>query len=369
MPVARQDRPRDVPLAAATVATSKRRPMLVYLHAFRAVAIIFIVFGHCVRVFDWSPTPRVELFLLDLLENGTVLFVFIAGYLFEYLSDRYEYRNYVSTKIRNVIVPYLIISIPGLVHDIVLSDPVAIWPQLAGTDWLYQVGWFLLKGGAGLNFPMWFIPMIALFYLAAPVFMQFVRRPALYMLVPVFIVVSLLIHRPTHARLDTIHQAVYYLSAYLSGMAISHFRDQIEPWLQRAWMPLAVLTCAMVVAQWRWGPFHGNYQASAPFSMEKGLIDWIFLQKTVMCLALIGFMRRWYVRRFKVVDLVADLSFPVFFVHAYFIFAATLLFPSAPSGSILGYFALAGGVFSLSVATVVLLKRMLGTNSRWVLGA
>ena len=71
----------------------------------------------------------------------------------------------------------------------------------------------------------------------------------------------------------------------------------------------------------------------------------------------------------RLVDLVADLSFPVFFLHAYFIFGATLLFGSVPAGSILGFVALAGGVFSLSVATVVLLKGMLGSSSRWVLGA
>lgn len=343
--------------------------MLAYLHAFRAVAILFIVLGHCVRLFDWKPAPRVELFLLDLLENGTVLFVFIAGYLFEYLSDRYETRNYLTTKLHNVIVPYLIISVPALVHDVLLNDPVSVWPQLAGTSWPYQVGWYLLKGGAGLNFPMWFIPMIALYYLAAPLFMQFVRRPVLYWMLPVLVVISLLIHRPAHDRLDTIHQAVYYLSAYVGGMAISHFRDRIEPWLERLWFPLGFLTCAIVVAQWRWSPFHGNYQGVAPFSTEHGLIDWIFLQKLVMCLALVGFMRRCYLQRIKLVDLVADLSFPVFFVHAYFIFGATLLFGAAPAGSILGYLALAGGVFSLSVATVVLLKGMLGSSSRWVLGA
>ena len=359
----------EVAAAAPPAVAAKRRPMLAYLHAFRAVAILFIVLGHCVRLFDWAPVPRVELFLLDLLENGTVLFVFIAGYLFEYLSDRYEYRSYLTTKLRNVIVPYLIISVPALVHDVLLNDPVAIWPQLAGTSWPYQVGWFLLKGGAGLNFPMWFIPMIALYYLAAPLFMQFVRRPALYWLLPVLVVVSLLIHRPAHDRLDTLHQAAYYFSAYVAGMAISHFRDRIEPLLQRFWLPLAFLTSAIIVAQWRWSPFHGNYQAIAPFSMEHGLVDWIFLQKMIMCLALVGFMRRWYVQRIKLVDLVADLSFPVFFLHAYFIFGATLLFGSVPAGSILGFVALAGGVFSLSVATVVLLKGMLGSSSRWVLGA
>ena len=58
------------------------RPVLTHLFAFRAVAIVVILAGHCVRLFDWDGLTRVMFFLLDLLENGTVLFVFIAGYLF-----------------------------------------------------------------------------------------------------------------------------------------------------------------------------------------------------------------------------------------------------------------------------------------------
>jgi surface polysaccharide O-acyltransferase-like enzyme len=358
----------DEAVKAQSVATPKRRPMLTHLHAFRAVAILFIVAGHCVRLFDWGDTPRVELFLLDALENGTVLFVFIAGYLFEYLSGKFEYRSYASTKLRNVILPYLIISVPALIHDVLITDPSINFPQLAGTGWVQQVCWFLVQGGAGINFPMWFIPMIALFYVAAPAFMQFVKRPGLYAILPVLVVVSLLLHRPSHARFDTLAQALYYLPAYLAGMWASHARERLEPLLIRYWLPLSVTLGVMLVAQWRWSPFHGNYGGLASFSQENGLIDWLFLQKFLMCFVLLGLMGRWYRRRIPAVDYVADLSFPVFFLHAYFIFVFGLFFSEPPPGNPAIFFATVGTIFGASIILAASVKKLLGDRSRWVLG-
>ena len=348
----------------------RRKPMLAYVHAFRAAAILFIVAGHCVRLFDWSGTPRVELFLLDALENGTVLFVFIAGYLFEYLADRFNYRDYLRTKLRNVIAPYLIIMIPALVHDVWLVDASIANPRLAGEHALYQAAWHLLVGGAGINFPMWFIPMIALYYVAAPIFMLIARRPVLFWSIPLLLVLSTLLHRPSPLRLDTLIQAAYYLCAYVTGMWVSRNRDVVEPWLRRHWLPICAAVAVMIVAQWRWGPFHGNYNSLGSFSREHGWIDWLFLQKLLMCFAFIGFLGRWYTRSIPLVDRVADLSFPIFFVHAYFIFLQEKLYPfgQAPGG-LAGYLVTVVSVTAASLLLVMGIRKLAGERSRWIIGA
>ena len=221
-------------LAGSLVGSPARpsRPVLTHLFAFRALAIIVIVAGHCIDVFDWSGSPGPQWFLMGVLENGTVLFVFIAGYLFEYLSGRFEYRRYLSGKLRDVILPYLLVSVPGLVHD--MSTYEGSWQ-----GWLYKVIWLLLQGGAGLNFPLWFIPMIALYYLAAPAFILFVRHPRLYALLPLLVVLSALIHR-VEDNSATTFQAAYFLSAYVAGMWASHVRQSLEPVLKKYWLPLAV---------------------------------------------------------------------------------------------------------------------------------
>ena len=61
-----------------------------YIHSFRALAILFIVGGHCIDFFNWSEgSAAIERMLRILISNGSVLFVFIAGYLFQHLAIKY----------------------------------------------------------------------------------------------------------------------------------------------------------------------------------------------------------------------------------------------------------------------------------------
>ena len=153
-------------------------------------------------------------------------------------------------------------------------------------------------------------------------------------------------------------------------MWASHSRARLEPMLQKHWLPLTLGLGAMIIAQWRWSPFHGNYQGRAPFSVEHGLIDWTVLQKLLMCFVLLGFTARWYTRRVRGVDLLAELSFPIFFLHAYFIFLfQSALGPPQPDGSLMLYAAGAGSILLASTLLALSLKSALGRNSRWVIGA
>jgi len=61
-----------------------------YIHSFRALAIFFIVAGHSIDIFMWSIDSELERFLKIFFSNGTALFVFIAGYLFQHLSVKYQ---------------------------------------------------------------------------------------------------------------------------------------------------------------------------------------------------------------------------------------------------------------------------------------
>ncbi|MCR4662599.1 MAG: hypothetical protein K5622_01765, partial [Endomicrobiaceae bacterium] len=61
-----------------------------YIHIFRAIAIIIIVAGHC---FD-CPQAILDSLVNVFIKGGTALFVFIAGFLFQYLSDTYTYPTY-----------------------------------------------------------------------------------------------------------------------------------------------------------------------------------------------------------------------------------------------------------------------------------
>ena len=292
---------------------------LPHVHNFRAIAITLIVAGHCIPAFNWQQSPLLEGALLDIFANGTVLFVFIAGYLFHHLSKKYEYKDYLKKKMKNVVLPYFIISIPAVWLAVFWEDPEALYPQLTGSSTFYQIIWFYVKGGAHINFPLWFIPMIFLFYIAAPIFMEFKKSPKLYWLLPVFFIpVSLLAHRPEFPNLDVIHSCIYYLSAYLLGMFASQFRQDVDDFVDQNFKILLGIYLIIFVFHLTLSNTHGNYSASTPFALEAGFIDWTYFQKLLMCFLLLGFLRKFDVSS-KVVGYTATVSFTIFFVHAYFI--------------------------------------------------
>ena len=69
-----------------------------------------------------------------------------------------------------------------------------------------------------MNFALWFIPMITIFYVAAPLFSAMIRHPVSYWILPPLVVLSALIHRVPNPGLAIVHMALYLLPAYIAGM-------------------------------------------------------------------------------------------------------------------------------------------------------
>src|SRR5882762_3443553 len=86
-----------------------QKQFLNYIHYFRGIAIIFVVGGHTYLTLSWNKGTSSQIFFDCLWQNGSVLFVFIAGFLFQHLSGKFEYKKYLKNKALNVVLPYLII--------------------------------------------------------------------------------------------------------------------------------------------------------------------------------------------------------------------------------------------------------------------
>ena len=343
-----------------------------YVHNFRAVAIVVIVAGHAIVTLGRTENPRTTDFLLDLFDNGTVLFVFIAGFLFEHLSRRFDYRDYLHKKLLNVLIPYVLVSIPAIAYTVAFTDPeLNNREELGGTSPAYQAAWMLVTGGGTFNYAVWFVPMITLFYLAAPLFMQFVRHPRLYLVVVPLVPLAMLAHRPPEVHTPAI--ALYFLPAYLLGMWASHERARLEPLLLRWWAWLLGLFGAAVVARFLFSDRHGNEYASRLFTDEFGLFDWMLPQKLLLCFALLGLMLRLDAVIGDRLRFLGDSSFTVFFVHCYVLFAfqtvCLRVFGFAPQLSAALWLALTTGTVALTLAGTALAKRLLGRRSRYLIGS
>tara|TARA_R110002096_G_scaffold8803_2_gene35859 strand:- start:16794 stop:17849 length:1056 start_codon:yes stop_codon:yes gene_type:complete len=345
------------------------------IHVFRALAILFIVAGHSRLMLNWAEDSFANNLLADFLANGTTLFVFIAGYLFQALSARYAHKRYLRSKLRNVILPYLLISIPAVIYSALYKDPVLRFPQLAETSDAFRILWFYIKGGAHLNYPLWFIPMITLYYLCAPVFMQFVRRPRLYWLIAPFFLISLFLHRDAFPNLDTLQNFVYFLAAYLAGMCAAQYRDTVSAFIARNLHWLAASYLIILVLQALFAQRHGVHGTVEWFGTENGAFDWSFLQKMVLCFLLLGISDRLQGLLYSPTKFIADSSFGVFFVHAYFLeIAPRILRPVFPGGeapgvgTIFGLVAVIGFAAGCSMLFCYLTKRVFGDRSRPLIG-
>lgn len=343
-----------------------------YVHNFRAVAIVVIVAGHAAVVLKHDAHPRTMDFLLDLLDNGTVLFVFIAGFLFEHLSRRFEYRDYLHKKLLNVIIPYLLVSIPAVAYTVRFVDPNPALPEsLRDASPAAQAAWMFLTGGGTFNYAVWFVPMITLFYLAAPLFMRFIAHPRLYLLAVPLTVFSMAAHRPPEVHTPLI--ALYFLPAYLLGMWASHERERLEPVLLRSWAWLLGAFGVAVLVRFLFSDRHGNEYARGMFTGEFGLFDWMFAQKLLLCAAFLGLMLRLDAVVGDRLRFLGDISFTIFFVHGYVLFAFQIafvrLFDVEPQGNFGLWLGLTVGTVGLTAAGTALTKRLLGRRSRYLIGS
>jgi surface polysaccharide O-acyltransferase-like enzyme len=331
---------------------------------FRGIAIILIVFAHTVPSLDWSAWPLTGRLIDAIANQSSIFFFFIAGYLFQHLSARFAYPKYLKRKFQTVILPYLLLSIPALYIFTVLTQRTGMWPWFYGLEIWQQVALFLLTGKHLA--PLWFVPTITLFYLVAPLLLWIDRKmPRAYWGILLLLVLSTWIGRD--GPLGPIDKAIFLLPMYLLGMAFSHYKQEMMSFIMRWWPVLLLVAAVSVVGyvlDWRQPPY------------------WQMPMKACLALIMTWLLYRYHSVFRNRLDYIAEVSFGIFFVHAYFISAIKVamvyvlygsLYDGQGSedipGNLLTVIIYAGGVLACTVAAIWVAKRILGKRSRMFIGA
>jgi len=304
--------------------------------------------------------------LLAALGNGSVLFVFIAGFLFQHNSHKFRPARFIHSKLCNVIVPYLVWSVPALVMFTWISR------RPHAPDYVYHFAPLLrpavfLATGTHLA-PFWFIPMIALFYVAAPLLVWWDRHPRLHWLILPLTVVGCICSRGEFPWVNAVH----YVPVYLLGMCVSHHHGRAFGTMNYGAPALAFAALALAAWQMRLEP-------NSPMWLN-------YVQKMVVSVVLlyafwgaeqIGLDRRAGVVK-RVVDRIlgdlATVSFGVFFVHGYIVpvcrdAGARLNGHHRVPGTPLFLFSLIVFTVAVSCAAVALIRTLTGRYSRLLVGA
>lgn len=305
-----------------------KRQMLNYINVFRGLAILLIVAGHTMQ-FGNSGT-WVNNVAFEILTGGTVLFIFISGFLFQYLSDKFEYKTYLQKKWTNVILPYILTAIPGII--LCFMYPVTYGNPFDGLNPLAQIGVFLTTGRVH-NVPTWYIPMIVLFFLLADIFIILERKKILYKFLPILFLITIFVPRmaiePEYlsgmsygakywAYIQYILNGfVHFASMYIFGMYLSANRDKIGLCYKYRWWLVGLMLITSIV----------DVVLMHYYQISNGTISKIFLTLVVL-----GYLSH-YDEAIKncnwfnsAADFIAKYSFAIFFVHWYLNFAFNRLF-------------------------------------------
>ena len=308
--------------------TKPKKQFLNYINVFRGLAILLIIMGHTMQF--GAPTSLAHITNCEIVCGGTALFIFISGFLFEHLSSKFEYRNYLSKKWTNVILPYLITAIPGILFC--LFCPIAYKNPFVGVNPLIQIP-TLLSIGRVHNVPTWFIPMIILFFLCSWLLLQLDKKNILYKLLPFMFVITILFPRGD-IEYETVMGLsfgmkyltyvnyivlgfVHFFALYIFGMFCSKYKDVIDKFYNnRVVLWILMLGTGILDIYLSYKQIYCNYTVS----------------KTFLTMLLLGYLKHYdsfilsQENTNKTLDFIAKYSFGLFFIHWYWLFIYNQIF-------------------------------------------
>jgi peptidoglycan/LPS O-acetylase OafA/YrhL len=340
---------------------------------FRGIAIVFIVAAHCYEISGWWINTFPEKVFCALITGGTALFVFISGFLFHHVFyKKFNYKNFIAKKFKNVYSPYLILSSVPLVLYVFVwrSGPFGeYFFNLHGNFYLeYIRPFFLYLWTGGTLTAYWYITFIMVVFLASPVFVKFIQLPRSIQVFGILatLAVAMVIHRPVF-NFSVFQSVFYYLPVYLFGIFSSMNRNFIYTRLAgkeiHLFIPILILAIAQVAFFNNWGNFH-----KPPFVITVPDIN--IVQKMIMCIFFMVVLQRLENRHVYLLNETASASFAIFFIHPIVLEILLRRHFVAPTKT-LGILSWAITVCCLTGVSYIIariFKRLLGDKSRLFIG-
>ena len=337
------------------------------LNYFRAIAIIFIVFGHSYWLADFEFVTVFSKTINNLTAGGTFFFVFISGFLFHHIFyKKFNSKKFLKGKFKYVVLPYLIMSILPITNYIIKNG----YTLENSFYYLKPIGFCLVTGAHLLAY--WYIPFIILVFALSFIYVRFIKLDIKrQLLIFCFLsVISVFLHRPPRYSIYLALQSlVYFTPFYLFGIICSQQKEILYSRLARKEFVILVTGLLVAILQVFIGVI-GNYH-KPPF--EFAGFDLMFIHKLIFCVFFMIFLHRFETVKSKFLDLVAKNSFGIFFIHGYYILIFLLMKSrmsfSFPKNSLLVYVFVAIVVFSLSLLTSMLIRKVIPKYSRNIIGS
>lgn len=274
------------------------------MHYFRAFAILSISIEHYLCLTGYTSWSNAW------FQTGTVYFLFISGYLCQYLHDKRPESplSYYKKKILNVITPYLLWSLATI--TVVYIFGFSCGGVIDINKLRLENLWSIFRyGRAQLQY--WYIPFISLVFLVSPLLAR-VGNTCFYGLLIFFSVLMITSNgqRDVLTLAGNVSCYSLFVAPYLYGMAFSRYRETLEPVFKRyVWVALALgVIIALVIS------YPGKIMLRYDSVLLQTAIHKLMLTVVaVVALAAISKRKIWFF------DQVAKLSFTIYFCHMFVI--------------------------------------------------
>jgi len=349
-----------------------KKTYLIYVHNLRGLAILIIVAIHSrMALFGGANDSSLNRILSVFLDNGTIIFVIISGFLFHHVFiDRFEFKKYIANKSKYVLLPYLLASIIPILDKLFFDNNIPwLTPSLDSKGPIVLVFYMLFSGK---HFgPFWFIPMITLFYLLAPILRKVNTKKFYIFIFPIIFAVGLFTYQFGYYS-TIVDSFIFYLPIYLFGMLLSEYRLTLfkhQRWvfsiLILLYVGITVLELMQILTTPKLVGFHTLDAAYFIFNPAK-------LRFMILAVILLIAFHRLEFVKFKFLRVLGDYSFGIYFVHLFFIiiFQKTVQFYQLelPKNLIL-FLVLSFFTVSASILFVWIIKIIFKDKSRLIIGS
>ena len=330
----------------------------------RGLAILLVFFTHCSSFNQFR--HLISEFLRFIVGNATTIFVFISGFLFHYLQSKkkFNYFNFLKQKLKFVGFPYLFfISVATTLGVIFKINESFSLSTLQFYLWSFMVGGSIVG-------PLWFVPMIGLYFITAPLFLILSKLPyAIFSIITFSIVLlSLFTDRPFN-QYNPFLSYIHFFGFYILGVYFSTF-SQFRIKLLHNYKMVFFLTISVFISLEILYLYNYNYNINQGFFASLGKFNFIHAGKLCMTVFLFVAFERYINYKTKYLSYFSNISFGIFFVHGFMLLIFSKLM------NMLG--GVIDPILSLILETIIGLggsvlviyigKKILGTRSRYVLG-
>lgn len=342
---------------------TKPRTYLYGIENLRALAICMVILTHC-QYFVLLDN-RLGNLIRFILADVTSVFLFISGFLLHHIeAQKFNYSNFLLKKIKFVFIPYLFYMIPATAAGLFMHQYEAYQLTTPG-----YIGWSLLVGGSVIV-PLWFIPMVMLCFLIAPILLRMTHMNSWFTgsILCIFLLISALTHRP-YRNLNPFLSFLHFFSFYFGGIYLSAFPN-IANKLKAHAAPIGVLSLCAFFALAMYATTHHLFpEPDEGFIATVGQFNALMTGKIFLCMALYVFFERYACTYRPLLSYLASLSFGIFFVHQFFLLAAdriAVYFQLQHAAEWFVIEILCG--FGGSLLYLHIAKKILGKRSKYVLG-